>query len=420
MDKFPETPRGIIIKAEVLREGVRATSALSKVGEWALSTASHLVLNIPDVTEEVDGAGMVRYPHQFSLKEEDITIDILFNQKSPYEIKEEDGSYFLYRQGEVLEEVSFIKRPEYFFKTTRDGTPVNTLVLQRGPSCITVCPFNFCEYSKKGEPCLYCCVWRAWDNAEREYGAKRFPKTENMVEAVVMAHEEINIRELKLSGGALYNTHKEAHLYLRAIEAILKATGDLEEITLVPQALDEDDQKRLKDAGVTNVMQDMEVWDEGLWPVVVPGKLKAVGRDKWLERLVKSVEIFGKGRAASNIVAGIEMVPAQGFKTTEEAIASNLEAFEWMLRHDIVPFFTFWSVLPGSQFKRGDVPSVEYFLTLGEGLHKLMLKYDMYPSVGFKELGQPPATLNLFCWYCYSMSICRDYPRLTKPVRIAS
>lgn len=422
MEQFPQTPRSIVIKADVLREGLRDTPDLRRVGRWALSSAS-IVFNAPEEGEgdgAKDGSRLPAVPHQFSLKAEDVTIDIFLNPQSPYEIREEEeGRYFLCRGGEPLEEVSFLPRPAYFSRATRDGTPLGTLALQRGPSCITVCPFNYCEYTGRGEPCLYCCVYPSWDNARKQFGARTAPRLETLAEAVAAAHQEIGIRELKLSGGALTDTHKEAEIYLRAVRALLEATGPLEEVTLVTQAFAEDDQKRLRDVGVTNVMQDLEVWDAKLWESVIPGKARAVGREEWLRRLVRAVEIFGRGRVATNFVAGIELAAPNGFRTPEEAIESHREAFRWLLEQDILPVFTFWSVLPGSRFSRQDVPPTDYFLRLGEALHHLMLEYDVYPQVGFRELGQPPDRLNLFCWYCYSMSICRDYPRLARPVAVA-
>ncbi|MFQ5903801.1 MAG: hypothetical protein ACE5JO_08930 [Candidatus Binatia bacterium] len=53
MERFPRTPRSIVLKADVLREGLRDTPDLRRIGQWALSSAS-IVFNTP---EEGDGDG---------------------------------------------------------------------------------------------------------------------------------------------------------------------------------------------------------------------------------------------------------------------------------------------------------------------------------------------------------------------------
>lgn len=197
IEQFPQTPRSIVIKAEVLREGLRDTPDLRRIGRWALSSAS-LVFNAPEEGDRdlspADGAPRLpAVPHQFSLKAEDVTVDIFLNPASPYEIREEEeGRYFLCRGEEPLEEVSFLPRPAYFSRATRDGTLMGTLALQRGPSCITVCPFNYCEYTGRGEPCLYCCVYPSWDNARKQFGARTAPKLEALAEVMGKGEPRLN------------------------------------------------------------------------------------------------------------------------------------------------------------------------------------------------------------------------------------
>src|SRR5512146_1332333 len=62
----------------------------------------------------------------------------------------------------------------------------------------------------------------------------------------------------------------------------------------------------LRDAGWESVAFNLEVWDERLWPGFVPGKAALMPRDRWLAALEHAVAVFGRGRVASVLVAGLE------------------------------------------------------------------------------------------------------------------
>jgi hypothetical protein len=107
-----------------------------------------------------------------------------------------------------------------------------------------------------------------------------------------------------------------------------------------PAYIEKEDQKRLKDLGVTNVCFDLEVWDEDLWSQLLPGKAKAVGRKEWLRRLDDAVDVFGRGHVGTNFVAGFECAPRAGFMSQENALESYTGGFRELVERGIVPCFT--------------------------------------------------------------------------------
>jgi hypothetical protein len=246
------------------------------------------------------------------------------------------------------------------------------------------------------------------DFEREDKGLPMIPDYEMMAEAVAIAREYIDLREIKLNGGSLYNLRKEAACLEQCLTSVLSIAGPIEEVTVFSQALEEDEQKRLKDAGAANVFFDMEAWNKRLWPLIVPGKAKTVGREEWLRRLEKAVDVFGAGHVACNFVAGFEGAPIEGFLSQEESLHSYLEAFAWLTARGIIPSFTVWIPL----FNWENAPSAEYFLKLGNGLHELLMRHDLYRDLGFPRLGVDPPTLGLYCYYCRSMQFAQDYPRL--------
>jgi hypothetical protein len=73
---------------------------------------------------------------------------------------------------------------------------------------------------------------------------------------------------------------------------------------LCPPSLSEVD--ALREAGWEGVAFNIEVWDERLWPGFVPGKAALVPREQWLRALEHAAQVFGRGKVASVIVAGLE------------------------------------------------------------------------------------------------------------------
>ena len=95
---FPETPDSIILKADVLREGVRYTKDLGEAGQWAMPSSAFL--SREDVPENEQPSDFVlSVPNQMIL-ENDMRVNIELDRESPYTVrKEPDGGHALCRDG---------------------------------------------------------------------------------------------------------------------------------------------------------------------------------------------------------------------------------------------------------------------------------------------------------------------------------
>ena len=407
LDAFPDTPRNIIVHADVLRRGIRMTRDLQDAGAEACITG---------LTNKLMEAalGKVPIPGQFHFKSDETTVDIKIDERSPYEIRKDGERTFRLFCGEHdLGAVKFTKRPSYIGKQTSDGKEVAPMIMQRGPFCILVSPLDFCAYLKKGEACKYCLLSLAMEVGVQRKWVDAIPDFNTLAEAVEIACKDVHLKDLKICGGALYDTRKEAGFYRQCIEAILERIDMPEELTVFSQAFDREDQKSLRELGVRNALFNLEVWNDRLWPELLPGKARAIGRSEWIRRLEDAVDIFGRGHVGTSFVAGFECAPRPGFLSRDEALRSYIEAFAFLIERGIVPWFTVWTASPlVGGFSEDDPPSTEFYLRLGAALHELLEKHGLYPDLGFPEMGVDPPTLGLYCYYCYSMQFTRDYPRL--------
>jgi hypothetical protein len=181
------------------------------------------------------------------------------------------------------------------------------------------------------------------------------------------------------TGGSLINESKEADLYIRLITALREAKERLKKDTVflaAPAALEEEDSRRVLEAGADYICFNLEVWDPRLFQIICPGKASSVGRDRWLERLKAAVKVFGEWRVSSNFVLGAELISPHGFKAMDEGLASMQEGFLWCLDNGIVPMTTI--LTPGHVTGYGGelvVPLTEYLLQVGAARRRLIKKY---------------------------------------------
>lgn len=410
-EAFPQTPKTLILKIETLREGIKRTRDLDYVGLWA-NPDGLMPYDLGKDGYQSDTVskekGWMDKPLGIRFADETCSW-VLYNQGSPYEIRYEGyGRYKLYRDQEPIEEVFFEPRPAWYGKKSeKDGSLLCSYLSQYGDSFILFMTPNYCCYFATGDECMFCPVsatQQHFDDVGMEL--KLTVPMEKFIESFKVCYEEIKERQknrlgrkqpcgtpgclcsitLHMTGGGMYDRHKEAKRYERYILGLKEAMGDLDDVTITAeiQALDPEDSKRLAEIGLHTPHYNLECWDKKMFDITCHGKSKFVGWQKWVDCLVAATEYYDRGHVVCGLVPGLEMVKPEGFKTEEEGLASNLEGIEWLAQRGI---FTVWTVMCLSQgsTKLKDlqvVPSTEYYLKLGWGYHELMMKYRLYaPSI---------------------------------------
>lgn len=135
--KFPMIPKSIILKTDLLREGIRYTPVMRDIGRWtAPDGTSHGFQwdhqEDPLTAGDSSFEGWLPTPENLKFRD-GTTTKIEIDKDSPYEVKYEgDGRYMLYGDQEPVQEVFFRPRPEWYSKRTGDGTPMSMVFGTRG------------------------------------------------------------------------------------------------------------------------------------------------------------------------------------------------------------------------------------------------------------------------------------------------
>lgn len=409
VEKFPQIPRTLILKLDIMREGLKSSVDLKRVASWALpdGTIPYNLGHTSDTfvsKEEAMGRawfGLVPWDMKFR---DGTGVKIIVRENAPYEVRyETDGRYMLYRDQEPIEEVYFTPRPDYYTRKTGKSSQMCTVISQTGDNYLFIVTPNHCVYFDTGDDCGFCPIGRTMEHVKEvgvekmvgipvgeveeafraAYGEIRAKKQKYLNNKVACGRVGCQCFNLLLSGGSPYNRKKETDNYIPYIEVVKKIAPEVT-LTIEIQAVEVEDQKRLHEAGLHCIMMNLEAWEKRVFEVLCPGKAKYVGYEHWIELLIKGTEIYDPGHVVSNFVAGAELIVPNGFKTVGEGLKSTLDGFEWLLQHGVSPSWTPFMGSEAIKLNAPQQPPTEYYLTIGIETHKLHQKYKLYgPSRGF-------------------------------------
>lgn len=254
-----------------------------------------------------------------------------FAQTSPYEIVKRNSKYLLLREGQPICELGIPPHPSWYEKKTSSGKYVGDVGVMQG-TYFSIYPSKLCEFwtMKPRRNCHFCSVGLCLGVTESEEKS-----IEDVVESVVEARKNERITFVHFNTGYIEND-MALDIVTPYVEAVKKKTGLLIGVQC-PPALDLSKYDRLKKIGVNHVSFCFELFDPERFEKICPGKAEFFGRmasslkeDSLLEQararakfhlkdrephpgqlmfyraLLYCVKLFGKGRAAGEIISGLE------------------------------------------------------------------------------------------------------------------
>jgi len=291
-------------------------------------------------------------PHALILPH-DIYMQIYLDPASPFVVRREGAGLYLYLENFRLFPVEYEKRPHYYKRETSTGVPMGRIGAHRLRRQLLIEYSTFCRFFGNKTECLYCGIASEKPSHNAHYG-KYFASTpEEIAEVAGAAYDgPMAVSEMQITGGVMPN-QEEFEYVLEVGHAVKERLGKKiipgsQAVVVPPQKLH--DMDKLKEAGWQGVSFNIEIWDERLWPGIVPGKAETLARARWIESLLYAVELFGKGNVASVLVAGLE--PKR----------SHWEGVEWLAEHDIYGVPIPWTPAPGSPLEGHQSPTAAWHL----------------------------------------------------------
>jgi hypothetical protein len=285
-----------------------------------------------------------------------------FVEKTPYVLLKKANSYFIEKNKAFVCKVKLPRKPKFYDLLTSTGKPMSRIGVMQG-TYLGVYPTKVCQFWKM-EPalnCKFCSVGLNVGNTEE------CEKTvEEVLETVKAAQKEEHISFVHFNTGFLFG--EELDILAPYIEAIKSRTGLLVGAQC-PPAPDLSKYRNLKKMGVDHVSFCLEIFNPDQFKHVCPGKSRYIGRLRYLEAIGYCVKLFGKGRVAGEIVAGLE--------SPEDTI----KAIENFAEIGAVTTVCIFRPCLGTAFENLDPPQPEVMAPIFKKMYEVCIEKDIPTAI---------------------------------------
>lgn len=394
VEKYPDVSPFVILKTDVQRRGVAYTpAALAQLDPKVHLTQTRGVFS-------VDGERNV-LPVSLLLRDgTTICVGQFPGPHTPYQVDYRDGRVVLVDGDGIREEVDYFRRADFYDGVTRRGTPMWQVAGMVRPQRIDINPYGNCHFWDDAKSCRYCNVTATYRKASREHGRSLRLHPDDVTETLQEALKQPGrFTYIVLTGGSIPGENnrfsEEVDVYIEALQAIGRAFRTPRfPSQLIASAFPTDELERLyRNTGLSSYTADLEVLDAEKFAWICPGKEARVGYREWKARLIRAVDVFGRGNVNTGFVAGAELARPHGFATEEEALAATLATAEELACHGIETAQTVWRPSPGSYFHDQVSPSLEYHVRLARELYGLHVRYSLRSDMDdYRRCGNHPNT----------------------------
>jgi hypothetical protein len=394
IEKYPDVPRIVILKTDVHLRGVHFTDA-------ALGVVDPAIHQVRGKSLFGSRDGQIKpLPASLLLKDGTLILpDPTPLERSPYVIDLVDGHLALIDNDELLEFVDLTEKPRYYDLVTTSGIPMKEIVTAR-PQRLDLIVSGYCHFGTRGNSCRFCDINSHNRQQAKEGVGKSRYKPQEISETIREALKEPGrFSFIHLTGGSVLAGDevfdRELELYIETLQAIGEnfATKKFP-VDVTTSALNEKQLRRLNDeTGIMAYTSDLEVLNEEKFNWVCPGKADSLGYKEWRSRLIRAVDIFGRGYVGTGIVTGVELAKPFGYTSEDEALRANLEEAEYLAEHGVTTWSSPWVVRPSSDFHDQKSPSLEYCIRFARGLDQLRVKYGLIIDFNdYRRCGNHPDT----------------------------
>lgn len=376
--KYPKVSPLVILKIDVQRRGVHYTErALAAIDPSIHQLRSPCIFGSRD-------AQLTAVPESLLLRDgTSIIVDPTPIEQNPYVVDVRGGKAILIDDDAELEEVEYWPKPAYYDKKTSSGIPMDFIASAR-PQRLNVFQSGYCHFWANNKGCRYCDIVNHFKQQRAELGIPAKLTSQDVSETIAEALKEPGrFTGICLTSGS--NTRgrepfdEEVDFYIEILQAIGKNFAvDKFPSQLIATAFTEGQLARLyEQTGLTSYTADLEVLNRELFDWICPGKAEWIGYKGWKRRLIKAVNIFGRGNVSTGIVGGVELAKPNGFKNEDDALESTLAEADTLAGHGVNTVYIVWVPKPGSAFRDQKNPSLDYFVGLARGLHEIRVKHQL-------------------------------------------
>lgn len=322
------------IKCELIANGVDITMPIESKGfEY-----TPIIKSLYDY-DQLKTADIQEVPQELILWNENehnhFWVRVRRNQKSPWRLFTENGRAFLKKDSLVFE-VGLPEKPKFYDKYLEvqgEKKRVTQFVQKLGSDIMTIVINNNCEYYGRKKECHFCELKQTYDDTKLH--AEYQKNSDAIAESIKIALEyDPTVKILAFNGGNwTKNNDATFRKYIDILEKTRKRVAldrwnsiEVWIVTMPPSDIRLID--KLKEAGATLVLFNLELWTQEAFTRFMPGK-DDFGRQRMLDNLAYATKVFPKGNVMSCLIYGIQSIKAEPYAVDENREESILlDAFE--------------------------------------------------------------------------------------------
>lgn len=295
---------------------------------------------------------------------------LLRREKSSWNLKLEGEEILLHHRNEPVTRVGLPEKPPYFGKRLSDGTLSEKVIAVAGESTPGFLFYPLCAYFDKGKQCKFCSVKATRTTLSKDLVTDF---TDQQIAEATKLFQGTPWRDIPVVAittgtfpdgdrGAEYVSHK-----VRQIYNALNPKLPIHLLTMPPDNLNLI--QAYKDAGVTSLAFNLEVFDPNIFRSICPGKEEFYGYDKFLKSFDRARSVFGDYRVFCGFVWGLEPVE------------STVEGYKYFLDRGISISSNVFHSDAKSAFANRSHPSVKTLLELCVAQSELYQKYPQADTI---------------------------------------
>ncbi len=292
---------------------------------------------------------------------------------SPFRIKLHAEKAALFCDETLVDYITFPNKTDFYMQKTALGLPFLGNAVLQGTDWVAFQCLWPCEYAAAGKGCEFC-----FSGADFEHLSKKkqpLPKPvppEDMAEMVAYAIQHCGCNSVQITGGSTFDERKESNYIKAYLTALRRRIGKLpgELLLYITPPSDFTILDEYFALGATRIACSIELWDEALAKRITPGKIDITTRKRHLDALTYIAKTYGKGKAFSNFIIGIE--PFDSFA----------QGAAYLAQRGIIPSASVWMPMGRPVNNSMQAPDAAYYRKVTELLSSLYTEHALAPAGG--------------------------------------
>ncbi len=304
-----------------------------------------------------------RFPQVLCL-EDRVVSALLRRPVSPFGLVAEEEQIVITKDGSSIATAEYPEKPAYFGKKLSDGTLSDKVIAVAGAETPGFFFYPDCTYFSQGVPCKFCPIRGTRKTVGKEMTSD-FTE-EGLAEAVRLFQRTPwrDIPLVSITTGTFPDNDEGAKYTSRLVRAIHDASNPkipIHLLTMPPNDLGLI--REYKEAGVTTLAFNIEIFDEDLFKEICPGKEKYYGYKPFVKSFEAARKVFGDYNIFCGFVWGLE------------PIESVIEGYEHFLSNGISVSSNVFHSDPHSVYANRSHPTEDFVRQLCEIQTALHEKY---------------------------------------------